>query len=81
MEIERIKFMKIFANLPEKIRREDIIVVIDKKPYTWNAACLEVENNTELGKKILKKLKELNIIWEKKIKKKRKNYFEWKNLF
>ena len=62
MEKERIKFMKIFANLPEKVRREDIIVVIDKKPYTWNAAFLEVQIKTELGKKILRKLEELKII-------------------
>lgn len=62
MEKERIKFMKIFANLPEKIRGEDIIVVVKKKPYTWNAAFLEVQIKTELGRKILKKLEELKII-------------------
>ena len=62
MEEEKVKFKKIFSNLPEKIRNEDIIVVINDKPYTWNAAFLEVKNNTELGKKILKKLVELEII-------------------
>jgi len=62
MDEERVKFKKIFANLPEKIRQEDIIAVIDKKPYTWNAAYFEVNNNTILGDKILKKLKELNIL-------------------
>lgn len=53
---------KIFANLPEKIRNEDIIIVIDKKPYTWNAVFLEVNNSTSLGIRMLKKLKELKII-------------------
>ena len=62
MEEEKVKFKKIFSNLPEKIRNEDIIVVINDRPYTWNAAFLEVKNNTELGKKILKKLVELEII-------------------
>ena len=62
MEEEKTRFMKIFANLPEKIRREDIIVVIEDKPYTWNAAYLEIKNNTSLGKKILIKLKETKII-------------------
>lgn len=62
MEEEKVKFMKIFANLPERIRQEDIIVVIDKKPYTWNAAYFEVSNNTKVGENILKKLKELKII-------------------
>ena len=55
-------FKKVFANLPEKIRNEDIIIVVDKKPYTWNAVFLELNNSTKLGIKMLKKLKELKII-------------------
>jgi|GEM_PF-1273412 len=55
-------FKKIFANLPEKIRNEDIIFVLDKKPYTWNAVFLEVDQLTPLGIKMLKKLKEMDII-------------------
>lgn len=55
-------FKKIFANLPEKIRNEDIILVLDKKPYTWNAVFLEVNKMTSLGMIMLKKLKELKII-------------------
>ncbi|MBS3074198.1 hypothetical protein J4447_01955 [Candidatus Pacearchaeota archaeon] len=62
LEEERIKLKKVFANLPEKIRNEDIILVLDKKPYTWNAVYLEVQNDTNLGKEMLKKLKELNIL-------------------
>ncbi len=62
MEEERIKFKKAFANLPEKVRREDIIVVIDNKPYTWNAAFIEIENKSSLGGDILKRLKSLEII-------------------
>lgn len=57
-----INFKKIFSNLPDKVRNEDIILVIDKKTYTWNAVFFEVNNSTELGKKMLKKLKELRII-------------------
>tara|TARA_Y100000294_G_C8381002_1_gene266746 strand:+ start:192 stop:380 length:189 start_codon:yes stop_codon:yes gene_type:complete len=62
MEEERMRFMKIFANLPEKIREEDIIIVIDEKPYTWNAAYLEIKNKSELGQEILKRLKSLKIL-------------------
>ena len=62
-----VKFKKIFANLPEKIRAEDIILVLDKKPYTWNAVFFEVSNKTEIFKEMLKKLKELKILWKKKI--------------
>jgi hypothetical protein len=56
------KFKKIFANLPEKIRNEDIIFVLNKKPYTWNAVFLEVDQDTPLGRIMLKKLKDLKII-------------------
>jgi len=62
MEEERIKFMKIFNNLPEKVRMEDIIVVIDEKPYSWNSAFIEVKNETELGQRILKRLVSLEIL-------------------
>jgi len=58
----KIKFKKIFANLPDKVRSEDIILIINKKPYTWNAVFFEVENNSEFGKKMLKKLDELGLI-------------------
>ena len=54
--------MRIFANIPEKIRGEDIIVVIDQKPYTWNNAMIEVKNDSEIGRKIIKKLEKLGII-------------------
>lgn len=62
MEEAKVKFEKIFSNLPEKIRNEDIIVVIDEKPYTWNAVYMEVKNKTKLGEKILNKLRVLGII-------------------
>ncbi len=62
LEEEKVKFMKIYANLPEKIRKEDIIIVIDKQPYTWNAAYFEISSSTKLGESILKELKGLNII-------------------
>ncbi|MFH1710706.1 MAG: hypothetical protein ABH840_00170 [Nanoarchaeota archaeon] len=61
MEDEKAKFLKIFGNIPENLRR-DIIAVIDEKPYTWNVAYIEIKNNTELGNEILKSLKELEII-------------------
>lgn len=61
MEDEKAKFLKIFENIPENLRK-NIIAVIEEKPYTWNVAYIEIRNNTELGKKILKALKELKII-------------------
>ena len=62
LEDLKVKFEIIFANLPERVRDEDIIVVLDKKPYTWNSVFFEIKNDTLLGKKMLKKLGELKLI-------------------
>jgi hypothetical protein len=62
MEDKRAKFLRVFANVPESIRTEDIIVVIDGKPFTWNAAMIEVKNDSALGKKIIEKLVLVGII-------------------
>ena len=52
---KREKFLKIYANVPDGLR-EDIIVVVDGKTYTWNTAYFEIKNNTNLSKKFLKEL-------------------------
>ncbi|MGD9276237.1 MAG: hypothetical protein PVJ67_03630 [Candidatus Pacearchaeota archaeon] len=52
---KRQEFLKIYANVPDDLRN-DILVVVDDKSYTWNTAYLEIKENTELGKKILKAL-------------------------
>ncbi len=55
MEDKKAKFLRVYANLPDNLR-EDIIVVVEKKTYTWNSAYFEIKNNTELGRKLLKEL-------------------------
>lgn len=55
------RFQKIYANLPEKIRKE-IVVLVDDRPYTWNSSYIEIVNDTTLGKRIFNKLVELEII-------------------
>jgi hypothetical protein len=62
MEDKREKFLKIVSNLPDKVRNEDIVIVLNNQPYTWNAAYIEVKNMSETGKKILKSLEALKII-------------------
>jgi len=57
----RERFLKIYPNIPLKLRSETI-VIIDKEPVSWKAAYIEVYNNTEKSRKILKKLDELKII-------------------
>ena len=59
MSLER--FMKVYSNLPINLRKETV-VVIDKEPISWDVANNEISNDTELGKKILKKLIEMDII-------------------
>lgn len=61
-EDKKLKFMKIFANIPEKVRSEDIIAVADDKPFTWNTAMIEIKNDTETGKKILKILEKIGVL-------------------
>lgn len=55
------KFFKVYANVPIS-ERSLPIVIIDEKPISWNLAYDEIGNSTEIGKKILKILNELNII-------------------
>ena len=55
------RFQTIYANLPEKTRNE-IVAVIDDKPYSWNAAYLEIAGDTALGRKIYQKLINMEII-------------------
>jgi len=56
-----VKFLKIYANLP-LAAREEVIVVIDDEPMTWNVLRIEVENNTPKGLKGLAILSQLKII-------------------
>ncbi|MEK7597159.1 MAG: hypothetical protein AAB441_00765 [Patescibacteria group bacterium] len=57
----REKFLRIYANLPLN-QRSEIVVVLGDEPMTWNATRVEIENDTEKGKEILKKLVDLQII-------------------
>lgn len=56
------KFLKVYANLPLQAREEIIYVTSEKSPLTWNAAYIEVINDTPLSKLILSYLVKLNII-------------------
>lgn len=56
------RFFKVYANLPINLRDEIVLVLSETGPITWKIAYLEINNDTELGKIILTKLIELNII-------------------
>lgn len=55
------RFIKVYNNLPLQ-EREQTVVVIDDEPISWKMAQREISNRTELGDRILKKLKNLDII-------------------
>lgn len=55
------RFQAVYANIPEKIRNE-VVAVIDDKPYSWNAAYVEISDDTTLGRKIYQKLIDMEII-------------------
>lgn len=54
-------FLKVYANLPINLR-DEIVLVLDVGPITWNVAFLEINNDTRLGEEIFNKLVELKII-------------------
>ncbi|MBI2618274.1 hypothetical protein HYW58_02365 [Candidatus Kaiserbacteria bacterium] len=55
------RFIKVYSNLPINLRNE-VVLVLQNKPITWNVAFLEVNSETETGKEIVKNLIELKII-------------------
>ena len=61
MEDKREKFLRVYANIPEGLRG-DIIVLVEGKTYTWNTAYFEIKENTALGRKVLKALEDLGIL-------------------
>ncbi len=61
IKMSRDIFLKAYANLPEP-ERYHVIAIVDNKTYSWNTAYIEISNNTELGKKILKKIEVLEIL-------------------
>jgi len=57
----RTRFYRTYANLPLPVRNE-IAVVVDDEPISWNVLKIEVDNKTELGKKGLEILNKLNYL-------------------
>jgi len=61
MSTNKEKFYKIYANIPIGVRQE-IVLVLDDKPISWDVAYIEIKNDTSLSKIILEKLEALGII-------------------
>lgn len=64
-EKEKAKFLQTYSNLPINERKNVIIVLEkdeEKQPISWDVAYIEIDKETELGDKILKKLIKLDLI-------------------
>lgn len=61
MEGLRERFLKVYANTPLNLR-DDIILVYESKPITWNVAYLEIKAKSEESEKILLELESLKFI-------------------
>ena len=67
-EEKKARFLKVYQNLPLNERKNTILVLEDKtgkpekKPISWDVAFIEIDQNTELGEKILNKLIKLDLI-------------------
>jgi len=64
-EKEKAKFLQIYSNLPINERKNVIIVLEkdkEKQPISWDVSYIEIDKETELGDKILKKLIKLDLI-------------------
>lgn len=62
--VDKSLFHRHYANLPIPIRKE-VALVIDEQPITWEVAYREINAGTELGKRILEKLSQLEFIPQK----------------
>lgn len=60
--MEKENFLKVYVNLPMKLRGDIVLVLDEKGPITWNVAYIEINNETKLGEEIFKRLAELKII-------------------
>lgn len=60
---KREEFLRAYANLPLNARKEIVVVLPDPEgALTWEAAYLEIKNNTPKSEVILEKLSGMKII-------------------
>ncbi|MBI3588229.1 hypothetical protein HY995_01490 [Candidatus Micrarchaeota archaeon] len=61
LELLRSMFVRTYAAVPAKLR-EEIVVLVDERPFNWNSAFLEIQGRTETGDSILRHLDELGLL-------------------
>lgn len=58
---KKTKFYQVYGNLPLGLRQE-IVVIVDGEPLSWNAAKIEIDNNTDKTEEILDNLDKLELL-------------------
>ncbi len=61
---KKARFYKTYANIPLGLRNEIVVVVGDNEPLSWNAAKIEIDNDTDKVEEILDKLDQLGLLKE-----------------
>lgn len=61
-EHKKHKFNKIYANIPLGLRDEIVVVLENNEPLSWNAAKIEIDNDTDNMDEILYKLDILGLL-------------------
>lgn len=64
-EHKKSQFYKIYANIPLGLRDEIVVVLENNEPLSWNAAKIEIDNDTDKVDEILEKLDRLGLLREK----------------
>ena len=64
-EHKKAQFNKIYANIPLGLRDEIVVVLENNEPLSWNAAKIEIDNDTDKVDEILDKLARLSLLREK----------------
>lgn len=69
---QKMRFMKVYQNLPLNERKNTILVLesakskdkkeVKKDPISWDIAFIEIDQETKVGEIILNKLIKLNLI-------------------
>jgi len=61
---KKAQFYKTYANIPLGLRNEIVVVIGDNEPLSWNAAKIEIDNNTDKVTEILDKLDQVELLKE-----------------
>lgn len=63
-ERKKAQFNKTYANIPLGLRDEIVVILENHIPLSWNAAKIEIDNDTDKVDEILDKLSKLGLLRE-----------------